>query len=184
MGARMAGPDHGYAPTMDTETLQQGGATTATGGLRVMIATDGSDAACAAAEQATQLLAPDADYFLVTIIDPQLDPMEYAGGIEGPALDEAEVRATFREAMVDAEGALARTARSFGARPVAQRIVERNGAGVGARICELAQEERVEVIVVGSRHRRAIVDLMLGSVGTYVLDHSPCPVLVVRRPES
>jgi nucleotide-binding universal stress UspA family protein len=170
----------GTADPMDIETREQGWATAA-GRPRVMIATDGSEASCEAARQATRVLLPDADFFLVTVIDPQEDPMEYAGGFEGPALDDDEARTTFRESMVDAEGALARSARAFGPTPISQRIVERDGRGVGARICALAADEDVAVIVIGSHGHRAIVDVLLGSVGNYVLRHSPCPVLVVRQ---
>jgi nucleotide-binding universal stress UspA family protein len=39
-----------------------------------------------------------------------------------------------------------------------------------------------ELIVVGRRGRGAVKSMVLGSVSTYVLQHSRCPVLVVQVP--
>ena len=37
-----------------------------------------------------------------------------------------------------------------------------------------------ELLVVGSRGRGRVRDLLLGSVSSYVTNHAPCPVVVVR----
>jgi len=169
---------------MHIETQAIDGSRSARGRLRVMIATDGSDASCAAVQEATRILPADADFFLVNVLDAVEDPMESAGGLEGPVLDAAEELAQRRESWVDAEGALARCALAFGPTPIGQRVVERNGLGVGARICAVAADENASVVVIGSHGHRAIVDVLLGSVGNYVLHHSPCPVLVVRHTAS
>lgn len=39
-----------------------------------------------------------------------------------------------------------------------------------------------ELLVVGSRGRGRVRDLLLGSVSHYVTHHAPCPVVVVRGP--
>jgi nucleotide-binding universal stress UspA family protein len=150
-------------------------------GERVLIATDGSDASQHAAAHAVAVLPQDAEFSLVTIIDPREDPMADAGGFEGPVMDDEEATDRHRESVVDAEGALAATARALGPAPIPQRVIEHHGEGVGARLCELAEEENAAVVVVGSTGRRAIVDAILGSVSGYVLHHAPCPVLVVRH---
>jgi nucleotide-binding universal stress UspA family protein len=150
-------------------------------GERVLIATDGSDASQHAAAHAIAVLPADAEFSLVTVIDPREDPMADAGGFEGPVMDDAEASDRHREMLVDAEGSLAATARALGPSPIPQRIVEHHGEGVGARLCELAEEENAAVVVVGSNGRSALVDAILGSVSGYVLHHAPCPVLVVRH---
>ncbi len=175
-----AGPG-GYPPGMTDHTIETPDAPAPIVRERVLIATDGSDAARNAAARAVAVLPQDAEFSLVTVIDPKIDPMDDAGGFEGPVMDEEEASTDHREHVVDAEGSLAATARAVGPSPIPQRVVEHHGEGVGARICDLAAEEGVAVVVVGSNGRSAVVDAILGSVSGYVLHHCPCPVLVVRH---
>jgi nucleotide-binding universal stress UspA family protein len=45
-----------------------------------------------------------------------------------------------------------------------------------------AQETFAQLIAVGSRRRGPIASAVLGSVSAHLVDHAPCPVLVVRSP--
>ncbi|HEY9762676.1 MAG TPA: universal stress protein [Trichocoleus sp.] len=47
-------------------------------------------------------------------------------------------------------------------------------------ICETARAWNADVIVMGSRGRRGLSELLMGSVSSYVMHHAPCSVLVVR----
>jgi len=47
-------------------------------------------------------------------------------------------------------------------------------------LCEFAEAEKADLIVIGSRGHGAVKRLLLGSVSTYVVTHAPCSVLVVR----
>jgi nucleotide-binding universal stress UspA family protein len=156
----------------------------AVGPLRVIVATDGSDASLLAAHEAVRLVPADAELSLVIVVDAVQDPMADAGGFEGPTITEHGAQEEYRKSMVDADGALARSASAFGPRPIRQRIVERSDESVGARLCSLAADEGAAMIVVGSHGHGALADVLMGSVGSYVVHHSPCPVLVIRRRES
>ncbi len=50
--------------------------------------------------------------------------------------------------------------------------------GPGRKICEFAQSEDIDLIVMGHRGISALNELLLGSVSNYVLHHAPCSVLI------
>lgn len=51
----------------------------------------------------------------------------------------------------------------------------------GHVICWLAQERKCDLIVVGTHGRTGLRSVLLGSVAQQVLQHAPCPVLVIRQ---
>ena len=48
-------------------------------------------------------------------------------------------------------------------------------------ICQVAAEGAYDLVVIGTRGRGLFTELLLGSVSHKVIQHAPCPVLVVRR---
>lgn len=50
-------------------------------------------------------------------------------------------------------------------------------------IVDRAADFRAELVIVGSRGHGRLATMLLGSVSAEVVDHSPCPVLVVRQPK-
>ena len=50
----------------------------------------------------------------------------------------------------------------------------------GDVIVDFCQENNHDLIVMGSRGRGALKQLLLGSVSSYVLYYAPCPVLIVK----
>jgi nucleotide-binding universal stress UspA family protein len=48
-------------------------------------------------------------------------------------------------------------------------------------ICRVAEEEKVDLVVVGSHGRTGLSHVLLGSVAERVVRHAPCPVLVVGK---
>jgi nucleotide-binding universal stress UspA family protein len=146
--------------------------------VRILIGTDGSQEALAAASRAVEVLAPDAKIHLICVAEPPaiVDAgMEsgFAGGIATPQ----EVDAAWNEVISEATAALERTADAIGIATV-ETHVERGEPGTV--LCERANALGVDVVVVGSRGRGAIRRALLGSVSTYVVHNAPCPVLVVR----
>jgi nucleotide-binding universal stress UspA family protein len=47
-------------------------------------------------------------------------------------------------------------------------------------VVKLAQDQEVNMIVVGSHGRTGLRRLLMGSVTEKVIGHAPCPVLVVK----
>jgi nucleotide-binding universal stress UspA family protein len=54
----------------------------------------------------------------------------------------------------------------------------------GHEICRWAREEGADLVVVASRHPGRWGMSVLGPVTRHVVDHAPCPVLVVRQREA
>lgn len=48
-------------------------------------------------------------------------------------------------------------------------------------ICQVAEQEKVNLVVMGSHGRTGLRHVLLGSVAERVVRHAPCPVLVVGR---
>lgn len=48
-----------------------------------------------------------------------------------------------------------------------------------AQICQYALDHAIDLIVIGSHARGVVHRIFLGSVSKAVLEHSPCPVLMV-----
>jgi nucleotide-binding universal stress UspA family protein len=53
---------------------------------------------------------------------------------------------------------------------------------VADAIVEEAESSKIDLIVLGSRGRRAIKSALLGSVSAEVVDRAPCPVVIARGP--
>ncbi|MCP4194397.1 MAG: universal stress protein [Planctomycetaceae bacterium] len=55
-----------------------------------------------------------------------------------------------------------------------------HGGPPGPVICWVAQEQKCDLIVIGTHGRLGVSHLLLGSVAEYCVRHAPCPVLTVR----
>ncbi|MDQ0495269.1 universal stress protein [Paenibacillus brasilensis] len=47
-------------------------------------------------------------------------------------------------------------------------------------ICESANQEKVDLIIIGTRGKGLVSEMILGSVSHHVIQHAPCPVLTVK----
>jgi nucleotide-binding universal stress UspA family protein len=70
------------------------------------------------------------------------------------------------------------------------KAIHRTG-DIGRGVCDVAAEEKADLLVIASQDRRPLVarglvdiDRLLGSsVSDYIRVHAPAPVLLVREPE-
>lgn len=51
-----------------------------------------------------------------------------------------------------------------------------------SEITKLAEKEKIDLIVMGTRGRTGLAHVFLGSVAERVVRHAPCPVLTVKLP--
>lgn len=86
------------------------------------------------------------------------------------------------EILADAEKRL----REFVAKKGASAVTVETRAMTGDpfwEICQTAENENVDLIVMGSHGRTGFAHVVLGSVAERVVRHAPCPVLVARLPK-
>ena len=147
--------------------------------MRVLIGTDGSDDAAAAAKQALTLLA-HADAFIVmcAIETPGIASAGYESGFAGGIASPEDIDTAWAEANREAAVAIEHTVAGLGGAVAVEQKIEIGSAGEA--LCRLAEELDADVVVVGSRGRGASRRALMGSVSTHVVNNSPKPVLVVR----
>jgi nucleotide-binding universal stress UspA family protein len=152
--------------------------------MHILLPTDGSDIALNAATRGLALLAAATK---VTLLDVTSDlPLDTGGGIEGPILTPDQADELQKSEEQGARRSMAETEAAIKAVvPSTATIDQRTEMGdPAAMICSVARELGVDVIVVGSHGKGFLSRVLLGSVSEHVTRHAPCPVLVVRSPES
>ena len=151
---------------------------------RILIATDGSDAAIDAAAHATTLLGSNQDYTVVTVVSTVagLYGLGATVGVEplaAPAADPEITQAQIEAQRHESDEAVDRTLAAIGV--AARREVVQGEPG--RELCRVAAEGGYDLLVVGSHGAGLVRRVLVGSVSHYVLHHAVTPVLVVRRPD-
>jgi nucleotide-binding universal stress UspA family protein len=134
---------------------------------KLLVGYDGSDGAKKALERAAGLLA-NGEALGVISVAPVVTGGPRSGGPFVPGDGPEEHRAELAEAE-----------RYLANRGVESVIIAASGEP-GRAICEIAERDGYDTIVVGSRNLSAPKRLMLGSVSTAVAHHAHCDVLIVK----
>lgn len=143
---------------------------------RVIIGVDGSKESWAAVEFLRLLPVPKrAQVTVVTVIPPLpfesgLEPWQYSSleeHIHAPLREQAD-KLVARVAGVVRKAGLSATETSVRGNPAAE-------------IIKLADSERADLIVIGSRGRETPREYLMGSVSANIVKHASCSVLVFRR---
>ena len=141
---------------------------------RILLPTDGSDVAFAAAERAVALAKLTGATLHVVLV---LEPYPYAALGEANSLGVQEYLADSQRQAAQAFArikALAQLPRVS----VSTETVE--GSSPAEKIVEVARRSGADLIVMGSHGRTGIARVLLGSVAGKVLMLSPVPVMIVR----
>lgn len=142
----------------------------AVGWEKILIATDGSAHSRQAADRALELAQLQGSQLLVVSV------LDFPAGIRGVApvarLEFLKICENQVAEVVTRAEALKLQVEGF--------IME--GVAYTA-IAELAQEQQVNLIVMGSHGQTGLMRLLMGRVTERVIGHAPCPVLVVKGKE-
>jgi len=142
----------------------------------ILVAYDGSDHAKAALKQAIALAEAGGDckIHIATFYDIGYEPAE-PGAIF--ASDSGKSR-SLDDMKADVEKKLAAAAAAI---PEGiERDYHFEFGKPGPHLVQVAEEEKCDLIIVGSRGRDFFQEMVLGSVSSYVAHHAKCIVMIVK----
>ena len=144
---------------------------------KILVCSDGSDKALEAAAVAAEMAQKfGSQVILLNVYDPSVIPAATIG-IPGGLLETTVSESCYAEEIQS--GAEKSTAEVFQRAGVRYTTHRELGHPVD-RIISTASDEKVDLIVIGSRGLGGFERLLLGSVSEGVLRHAHCPVLTVR----
>ncbi len=142
---------------------------------KILIPVDGSDHSLAAVEKADALgflNSPDTEVFLVSVIADLT-----VTDIQSP---DPDLRAKLIQMTRDKTETIMKHAEGlFSGKNVTLHPVIRTG-NVAKEILKIAEDEQVDMIIMGNRGLGAFSGTLLGSVSSKVLSHAKCSVLIVK----
>ncbi|HTJ60271.1 MAG TPA: universal stress protein [Candidatus Saccharimonadales bacterium] len=141
--------------------------------MKILLATDGSPSARQAEDLAATTSWPSGTEIDALCVDQLLDRK-----IDLETQRFLDAHDAMRRAIDDRLAALVERLDGPG-RTVRARVVFGRPA---TAIVDEARELGSELIIIGTHNHGALAAFTLGSVAAEVVDHSPCPVLVARRP--
>ena len=148
--------------------------------MKVLIAVDDGDQSHDAVEFAKRTLPPDAEVIVLNVAQYAVSAAGTMGTFAMGAYGDAMLTTETHERLAQqAEEEARRTVDEAGTLLGAddRRIAH---GDVGPTICSVAEEESVDLVVLGTHDRSRWARLWFGSVSEHVMHHAPCPVLVVR----
>src|SRR5262245_6446525 len=140
--------------------------------MRLLIALEASEDDEAVMPAVAQLArASSAELVLLNVVNPLAD----ASDVVASTLDDAVA-----EVVAERRSYLERFAQHF--EPPATTLVEElpHGEDLPECIARVAEEQKTDVLVIGTNRASGVRGLILGSVAQHLLRLSPCPILVVR----
>lgn len=143
--------------------------------MKILVAVDRSPESADAAETAKELFGADHQFTFMSVLEYETTDSGTGTG-KPPSLSRTsdqvvdDAIATAAEVAIDQATSLA----------VDKPNIAVEIGPIGPAICELALEIGAEVVVIGSKERSIWSRIFDTSAVRHLIDHCPCPVLVVR----
>jgi nucleotide-binding universal stress UspA family protein len=135
---------------------------------RILVGYDGHAQARDALALARALAAPEAAKLILAAALENLDPL-------------ATPASAYERAFAEAEERLSASAHQILGDEAEFRVRVVGGVAAPRALTEIAEDERADVVVIGSTHRGGLGRVLPGSVGERLLHGAPCAVLVAPR---
>jgi nucleotide-binding universal stress UspA family protein len=150
---------------------------------KILVAIDGSDHSMKAAEYAIDI-ARDNKARLVELTVLDITKIGYAASafIASPmhGLDELEQKRKEAQEWLDKVGKLISQRATDNDNSIQFKSQIEESMSVAGAIVDYAENQNMDLIVVGSRGRSGFTKLLLGSVASTVITYAACPVLVTK----
>jgi len=141
--------------------------------MRIAIAVDGSENSLRAVREAVSISSALKEKPALVLLNVHLSALisPVAKGIDRHQIEQYMDQIA-EEELKEAKAILTQSGHDFS-------VIKGHGE-VAATILDIIKKEKLNLLIVGGKGRSSISDLILGSVTTKLISHSPIPVLVVK----
>lgn len=138
--------------------------------MKILVPVDGSKYALKAAKEAAMLAKAFGASVIIVSVAPDIGSWELGYDVKGKMEKEAHKSVEEAKNFVKEQGI-----------DDVKGIVL-SGVPVAEGILKTAQDEKIDIIIMGSHGRTGLTRFMLGSVAQKVVTHATCSVLVIKSP--
>lgn len=139
--------------------------------MKIMAALDLSEHAAGILEKAVQQTKScGGDLIILVIAEDFMDIGDYLGGSQ-------VVTEKFMKAAEAGAAKYGAKAKELG---VEAKVMVDQGVSPADLIVKVAEDQNIDLLVLGSRSKKGLDRFLIGSVASKVVAHAPCSVLVVR----
>jgi len=147
----------------------------------IMVAIDGSETSMRAAEYAVAMTKniknKQTQLIGITILD--LGRLSYSFFVAAPSYGSKELEEKRQEAKMWLNR-VDQLSKENSVPQFKSEIIEDVVSRIGGAIVKYAENEKVDLIVVGTRGRSSLKRMLIGSVAYDILHYAHCPVMIVK----
>jgi nucleotide-binding universal stress UspA family protein len=146
---------------------------------KIMVGIDGSEQSINAADYAIAIAKRhDAEMIAVNVLTSDIGYAYSSPGVESPPLTIREIILLAEDEVKKWFNGIKEKADKSGIRLRSEIIMAKRSAV--STMLDYAEEQKIDLIVVGTRGRSGIKKMLLGSVASGLVTYAACPVLVVK----